>query len=236
VSGPAIVAPVSRGIAVADVARSAAFYRDVLDFAVREVAEGMEVTNGPALLHLHASSPERAIIFFETDDVDAMHSAIRERGAEASEIARVNWIKMRMFEVHDPDGHTLWFGQSFNKPHDEKPNAMFRQALPRLPLTNLAAGIAHYRDVLGFQINYQDSNIGVMDRDRVTILLFPRTERNPGVGEAYFYIQNADRLCAELRANGAQVLGDPVSYPWGLREFRVRDLEGNELYFAQTFE
>jgi uncharacterized glyoxalase superfamily protein PhnB len=85
-------------------------------------------------------------------------------------------------------------------------------------------------------VNYRDDNIGVMYRDRVTILLFPRTERNQGAGEAYFYIANADQLCAEMRANGADVRGDPVSHPWGLREFSVRDLEGNELYFGQTFE
>ena len=28
---------------------------------------------------------------------------------------RPNWIKYRMFEVRDPDGHVLWFGQSFQE-------------------------------------------------------------------------------------------------------------------------
>jgi catechol 2,3-dioxygenase-like lactoylglutathione lyase family enzyme len=233
---PAITAPVSRRIAAADIARSAAFYRDVLGFEIHQGADGTEATNGPALLHFDGRASGQAIVFFETDDVDAMHSAIHARGGQTSEIARVNWIKMRMFEVHDPGGNTLWYGQSFDKPHREQPDPMFQKALPRLPLTDLAAGIAHYRDVLGFRVNYQDSNIGVMDRDRVTVLLFPRTDRNQGAGEAYFYIENADQLCAELRAKGADVRGDPVSYPWGLREFRVRDLEGNELFFGQTFE
>jgi len=174
-------------------------------------------------------------VFFETGDIDAMQSAIRARGGQTSEIVRVNWIKMRMFEIRDPDGNTLWFGQSYDKPHTPPPDPMFEKALPRLPLTDLPAGIAHYRDVLGFQVNYQDANIGVMYRDRVTVLLFPRTERNK-VGEAYFYIADADKLRAEMRASGADVKGDPVSFPWGLREFSVRDLEGNELYFGQTFE
>jgi catechol 2,3-dioxygenase-like lactoylglutathione lyase family enzyme len=165
-----------------------------------------------------------------------MNAAIGARGGETGELVKVNWIKMEMFEMRDPDGNTLWFGQSYNKPHAEKPAPMFEKALPRLPLTDLTAGIAHYRDVLGFEVNYADDYIGVMFRDRVSLLLFPRTERNPGAGEAYFYIENADTLCAELRAKGADVRGDPVSHPWGLREFSVRDLEGNELYFGQTFE
>jgi uncharacterized glyoxalase superfamily protein PhnB len=37
-------------------------------------------------------------------------------------------------------------------------------------------------------------------------------------------------------AAGANVQGEPVSQPWGLREFTVLDLEGNRLSFAQTFE
>jgi catechol 2,3-dioxygenase-like lactoylglutathione lyase family enzyme len=233
---PAIVAPVSRWLTVSDVARSAAFYRDVLGFEIREVANGTEATNGPALLHFDAGTPRPAAVFFETADVAAMHAALRARGAQASEIVKVNWVKMQMFEIRDPDGITLWFGQSYDKPHADQPAPMFEKALPRLPLTDLAAGIAHYRDVLGFKVNYQDANIGVMDRDRVTVLLFPRTERNKGAGEAYFYIENADRLCAEMRAAGADVEGDPVSFPWGLREFSVRDIEGNRLYFGQTFE
>jgi predicted enzyme related to lactoylglutathione lyase len=233
---PMIVAPVSRWIPVADVARSAAFYGDVLGFEIHQVSDGIEATSGPALLHFDSSGSGRAIVFFETDDVAAMHAAIGARGGETSELVRVNWIKMRMFEMRDPDGNTLWFGQSYDKPHAEIPAPMFEKALPRLPLTDLAAGIAHYRDVLGFQVNYEDDYIGVMFRDRVTLLLFPRTERNAGAGEAYFYIDNADKLCAELRAKGADVRGDPVSLPWGLRQFSVRDPEGNELYFGQTFE
>jgi predicted enzyme related to lactoylglutathione lyase len=227
-----IVAPVSRRIAVADLSRSAAFYRDVLGFEVH----GAEVTRGPALLHLDAGGSGQSMVFFETDDVAAMQAAVRALGVQTSELARVNWIKMEMFEVRDPDGNTVWFGQSYDRPDTSAPAPVFRKALPRLPLGDLAAGIAHYRDVLGFQVNYADNQIGVMDRDKVTVLLIQRTERNSGAGEAYFYIDDADRLCAELRGKGADVQGDPVSFPWGLREFSVRDLEGNELYFGQTFE
>ena len=164
-----------------------------------------------------------------------MHSAISARGIAASELVKVNWVKMQMFEIRDPDGNTLWFGESYNKAHDSQ-TGMFRKALPRLPLTDVAAGVAYYRDVLGFHVNYQDANIGVMDRDEVTVLLVSRDEAHKGIGSAYFYIENADKLCAELRASGANVGDDPVSHPWGLRDFSVKDPEGNELYFGQTFE
>jgi len=50
------------------------------------------------------------------------------------------------------------------------------------------------------------------------------------------YIRDADTLHAELVAKGANVLDEPVSMPWGLRQFHVLDLEGNRITFGQTFE
>jgi hypothetical protein len=75
-----------------------------------------------------------------------------------------------------------------------------------------------------------------MDRDDVRLLLVARTEEHKGIGSAYAYVHNADELHAELRRRGAKVQGDPVSQPWGLREFLVLDIEGNQITFGQPFE
>jgi predicted enzyme related to lactoylglutathione lyase len=141
-----------------------------------------------------------------------------------------------MFEIRDPDGHTLWFGQSYNETLEHPPLAMLEKALPWFPLNDVAAGVTYYREALGFRINYQQQDMAVMDRDQVTLLLIERTPRHKGVGSASFYIRDADELHAELVARGAQVQGEPVSQPWGLRTFVVMDPEGNELQFAQPFE
>jgi hypothetical protein len=45
-----------------------------------------------------------------------------------------------------------------------------------------------------------------------------------------------DALYKELQAKNARTLGPPVSYPWGLRNFQILDLEGNRITFSQTFE
>jgi catechol 2,3-dioxygenase-like lactoylglutathione lyase family enzyme len=232
----AIVSPVSRSIGVADIARSIAFYRDVLGFDVREQSGVTEAIYGPARIQFDAGPAGSAMLFFETDDVAAMHAAIRSRGGDPSELEKVNWIKMRMFAVRDPDQHVLWFGQSYNVPESPAPKHMLKQALPALPLSDVAAGVAHYRAALGFKINYQQDDLGVMYRDAVTLLLIARTERHKGISSAYIYIENADALYEELRAKGANLQGEPVSRPWGLREFRVLDPEGNDLGFGQPFE
>jgi predicted enzyme related to lactoylglutathione lyase len=253
-SKPKIVAPVSRFLAVSDIARSSAFYRDVLGFdvgAVRDengVPAEVEVTYGPAVIQLGVrdSAPDSmgaprprgsAVLFFQTEDVGMMRDAITARGGKPSELEKVNWIKMRMFELKDPDGHTLWFGQSFQQP-DSPRSAEYQleKIMPSLPLSDVAAGVAYYRDVLGFKINYAQADIGVMDRDDVTILLIARTAKHTGIGSCYVYVWDADALHAELTANGANVLGEPVSHPWGLRDFQVHDLEGNHITFGQPFE
>ena len=148
-----------------------------------------------------------------------------------------SWVKMRMFEIKDPDGHTLWFGQSFQQP-DSPRSAEYQleRIMPSLPLSDVPAGVAYYRDVLGFKVNYAQADIGVMDRDDVTILLIARTAKHTGIGSCYVYICDADGLHAELMAKGANVQGEPVSHPWGLRDFEVHDLEGNQIRFGQTFE
>ena len=44
---------------------------------------------------------------------------------------------------------------------------MLTKIMPELPSDDVAAAIAHYRDVLGFRVNYEQGDIGVMDRDAV---------------------------------------------------------------------
>ncbi len=75
-----------------------------------------------------------------------------------------------------------------------------------------------------------------MDRDAITVLLIPRTDQHKGIGSCEVYVSDADALYEELLAKGARILGPPVSRPWGLRDFRAIDIEGNRITFAQRFE
>jgi len=251
---PEIDAPAVRFLAVSDLGRSVAFYRDVLGFVVTEEQGAAEAVLGPARIllgnegyspgDLAYETPKRpgaAVLFLQTGDVAATHAAIRARGAGPSEIEKVNWIKMQMFEIRDPDGNVIWFGQTYHVDQDSpsrrgsQPRGL-QQALPELPFDNVTAAIAYYRDVLGFRINYQQEDVGVMDRDAITVLLIARTGQHKGIGSFEAYVADADALHTELSAKGAHILGPPVSHPWGLRDFRVLDLEGNRITFAQTFE
>jgi predicted enzyme related to lactoylglutathione lyase len=247
-----VASPVMRFLPVTDLNRSIAFYRDVLGFEIHEENHSVEAVMGPARIRFGKEGyaptdwstpkpPGSAILFLQSDDVEARRAAVRAHGGKPTGIERVNWIKMRMFEIRDPDGNILWFGQSYHKDQDSpsrrgsQPDGLW-QALPELPFDDVSAAVTYYRDVLGFRINHQQDDLGVMDRDRITILLIARTEAHKGIGSFEAYVSNADALYKELLAKGAKILGPPVSHPWGLREFRVIDPEGNRLTFAQTFE
>ncbi|MCW5965080.1 MAG: VOC family protein [Bryobacterales bacterium] len=244
---PPIANPVSRFLGVADRARSIQFYRDVLGFAISERDEAVEATLGPARLTLgkddyppndfeRPRTRGSAMVFFHTDDLDAWHASLTARNAKPCEVAELNWLKLRVFSVVDPDGHTLWFGTSYAEPVQVPPAPQLRKALPELPCRDVGASVAHFRDVLGFSINYQQEDLGVMDRDEITILLVTRTPEHQGIGSFEVYVENADALYEELLAKGADVKGRPVSHPWGLRTFEVRDPDQNRILFAQTFE
>jgi len=245
---PQITAPVSRVLGARDVDRAVAFWCDVLGFDVSETISegGVDLTSGRARIHLgdvdvapdlsKAGRPGSAIVFFDTNDVEAMHAVIRKRGGQPTELEDVNWIKRRVFEVRDPDGHVIWFGQSYHQKSPDRPRRMMSRIMPELPCDDVPAAVRHYHDVLGFSVNYEQEDLGVMDRDEVRLLLIARTALHRGIGSASFYVRDVDALHAELVRGGADVQGEPVSQPWGLREFRVLDADRNRLTFAQTFE
>jgi catechol 2,3-dioxygenase-like lactoylglutathione lyase family enzyme len=143
-----VASPMMRFLPVADLTRSIAFYRDVLGFEIGD-QDSTEAVLGPARIRFGKEGygptdrsttkpPGSAILFLQSDDVEARHAAVRARGGKPSRIERVNWIKMRMFEIRDPDGNVLWFGQSYHKGQDSpsrrdgQPQGMM-QALPELP-------------------------------------------------------------------------------------------------------
>jgi uncharacterized glyoxalase superfamily protein PhnB len=110
---------------------------------------------------------------------------------------------------------------------------MFEKIMPEFPLDDVAAGVAYYRDVLGFSVDIEMQGFAVMDRDRARILLIQKTGEHRGIVSCYVYVTDADSLHAELTGRGARVEGPPISRPWGLREFRVFDPDGNVLTFGQ---
>ena len=100
---------------------------------------------------------------------------------------------------------------------------------------DLAASVAHYRDVLGFTVTFQYGEpafYACLCRDEVAIHLRAGTRRPPGNGAIAVFANDVDALHGELIAREANVLKPPQDYAYGMRDFNVADPDGNELTFG----
>jgi catechol 2,3-dioxygenase-like lactoylglutathione lyase family enzyme len=103
----------------------------------------------------------------------------------------------------------------------------------------------YYRDALGFDVELYDripGHYGYARRDgcHVHFARFdgvaPRPNSEvvpPDMFDAYFWVDDVDRLYAEVVERSAEVVHGPVDQEYGLREFRVRDPDGHILAFGQ---
>jgi catechol 2,3-dioxygenase-like lactoylglutathione lyase family enzyme len=102
---------------------------------------------------------------------------------------------------------------------------------------DMAKSVEHYRDVLGFTGTFQYGKptfYACLCRDEVALHLVAshRTKRLPGNGGICVFVRDVDGVYAELAARGPNVIKPPQNYDYGMRDFDVVDLDGNQLTFG----
>jgi uncharacterized glyoxalase superfamily protein PhnB len=112
-----------------------------------------------------------------------------------------------------------------------------RGAATLLVVRDVLQAVAHYRDVLGFRVEFtygEPTFYAGVERDDVLIHLqaADHTTRLPGHGAVNVFVTDVDALYQELKSRGARVLKEPKDYPYGMRDFDVHDLDGNQLCFG----
>jgi predicted enzyme related to lactoylglutathione lyase len=106
------------------------------------------------------------------------------------------------------------------------------QPVPELPVADVERAQLYYRDHLGFQINWLEPNkeIGAVSRARTTIFF---RKRQPPFEPAIHWIfaDDIDATYQELKSSGANIVEPLEKKPWGLRQFTIKDPDGNIFYF-----
>src|SRR5690242_13948392 len=113
-------------LSVADLQRTMRFYCDELGFRVVNTfgnpdpvwcmlrRDGVSVMFNQPPAEEMSDVPRRAkdfqIYYFYPDDVTALHRALRQKNLAVTDL-RVTVYGMKEFELRDPDGYWLWFGQ-----------------------------------------------------------------------------------------------------------------------------
>ena len=128
------------------------------------------------------------------------------------------------------------------------------QTIPALPVRDMTAAVAFYRDRLGFEVLHHDGGFAVVGRDEAVVNLWESSDETwrerfdaaekpvctgaesfiAGTASCRIMTEGVDELFEELRA--ADVL-HPVSKDgvddtdFGTREFATLDVDGNLLTF-----
>ncbi len=109
-------------LAVADLGRSAAFYRDVLGFQIREIGDpGWRMFERDACRIMAGECPDAIPAaelgdhsyfgYLVVDDVDGYHRRVVAAGTEIVKTLATEAWGMREFGLRTVDGHRLMIGQ-----------------------------------------------------------------------------------------------------------------------------
>ena len=112
----------------------------------------------------------------------------------------------------------------------------FLSCRPNLEVADLVPAATFLRDVLGFEIEVDEPEMGLMllRRDAVGLALV-RTA-TPGVNAtttAYLGVTGVDDLHAQCAARGAPIAAALTDHPWGLRDFVVEIPGGHRLALGE---
>jgi catechol 2,3-dioxygenase-like lactoylglutathione lyase family enzyme len=108
-------------LAVGDLAKSAAFYRDVLGFTIHEIGDpGWRVFGRDACVIMAGECPDAPspqdigdhsyFAYVEVEPIDVFYAEVTERGAELIKTLRNEPWGMREFGIRTADGHRIMFG------------------------------------------------------------------------------------------------------------------------------
>ena len=119
----------------------------------------------------------------------------------------------------------------------------FPSVCPEIPVADLAAALAYYRDQLGFTIDWSDETLGLAGLSRGGTRMFMTTSEYRTAlgnrGPLVLWLNLSDRaevdaLYQEWAAAGARITDPPEAMPSKLYEFYAQDIDGN--YFRVFYD
>jgi uncharacterized glyoxalase superfamily protein PhnB len=115
---------------------------------------------------------------------------------------------------------------------------ILRSAVPILSVADLGAALDYYERVLGFHVEWkwgEPPHLASVCRDRVEVNLSQLGRDSAlAISKVYFQMAGVDAYYLRVKTAGANVAIDLADRSYGMRDFRVLDLSGNELSFGEA--
>lgn len=107
---------------------------------------------------------------------------------------------------------------------------------PTSPVASVADTVKFYQDQLGFELQFlwgEPPTHGAVMLGDATVHFYSG-DPTPGQSWMYFQVESVDDLFDWYRGNEVELLDQPETRPWGMREFNLKDLNGYYLRFGQS--
>ena len=107
-------------------------------------------------------------------------------------------------------------------------------AAPVLRVTNIDAALKYYTGVLGFSEDFRFGDYAGIKLGSVLVHFSGHSvhDRPIGGGTVYVFCDEIDSYYDEIMTKGALVVTEPKDYDYGMRDFMIKDSDGNHLAFG----
>jgi uncharacterized glyoxalase superfamily protein PhnB len=128
------------------------------------------------------------------------------------------------------------------------PNFASMKFIPLFKVSDMAAAIRHYTEVLDFIMTWPedtvDSPVVDLGHDVMELQITTHESERLFGSIVYVYVENVDLLFGKFLSRGlgtsakpgSPVHLGPVDQTWGRREFYVTDADGNTLRYCQVIK
>jgi uncharacterized glyoxalase superfamily protein PhnB len=119
---------------------------------------------------------------------------------------------------------------------------MLKQVSPTLRVADMRRALSFFEGSLGFRCTFKvhddlhpEIPYAIVERDQVEIHL-QLSEKAAGTSSCYITVDDADAIHAEVQKAGVKVTRAIEDSGYGMRDFNIADLDGNNLSFGQLIE
>ena len=114
----------------------------------------------------------------------------------------------------------------------------FLGLIPELPVSDVAATLDFYRDLLGFTVEGRhEDDFGEVTFGSVLCgeanFYFTKTDPPQRAVHCWVCVDDVESLFAALGPRGVRITSGVESTPWGYRQFTIEDPNGHRLSFFQ---